>query len=209
MSHEDLDTLFLHDVYRRLLAGEQNAREDLLRRAEGRLNRLAHAMLQRFPQVRRWEETGDVLQAALLKLVRALDHVQPPTTRQFVGLAAEQLRRVLIDLARHYQGAEGLGAHHASAVLASSDRSEGPGLEAAETHEPPREELEAWCAFHEAVERLPVKEREVFSLAYYHGWNQSAIAELLQVSERTVRRFWRAACEQLREQLEGQLPVDS
>jgi RNA polymerase sigma factor (sigma-70 family) len=50
------------------------------------------------------------------------------------------------------------------------------------------EEPERWSAFHKQVEQLPVEEREVVGLIFYHGWTQAPIAELFDVSERTVRR---------------------
>ena len=53
--------------------------------------------------------------------------------------------------------------------------------------------MEKWCAFHEAVERLPVEQREVVGLIYYHGWTQAEVAEHLGVSKRTVQRHWAAA----------------
>ena len=61
-------------------------------------------------------------------------------------------------------------------------------------------------AFHEAVEKLPTKEREVIGLTYYNGWTQAQIAELFQVDERTIRRYYQYACDELREQLGGDLP---
>jgi RNA polymerase sigma-70 factor (ECF subfamily) len=63
------------------------------------------------------------------------------------------------------------------------------------------EELEKWCAFHEAVERLPAEEREVVSLIYYHGWTQAEAAEHLCVSKRSVQRHWSAAMLKLHELL--------
>src|SRR5262245_39619606 len=156
-------------------------------------------MLQQYPRVRRWEETGDVLQNALLRLYRALKTVRPDSTRAFFGLAAEQIRRELLDLARHYYGPHGHGAHHDSI---------GPGDLAPETAAPGEdpEELERWCRFHEGVERLPAEEREVVSLRFYHGWTESAIGQLLQVDERTIRRRWRNASSRLQESLGGDLP---
>jgi RNA polymerase sigma-70 factor (ECF subfamily) len=82
----------------------------MLRACWGRLERLAHAMLARFPNVRRWADTGDVLQNALVRLLRSLKEVDVPSTRDFFGLAAEQLRRELLDLARHFYGPHGYGA---------------------------------------------------------------------------------------------------
>ena len=71
-------------------------------------------MLGRFPNVRRWADTDDVLQNAQLRLLHALETVRPDSTRRFFGLAAKQIRWELIDLARHFYGAEGIGANHAS-----------------------------------------------------------------------------------------------
>lgn len=54
-------------------------------------------------------------------------------------------------------------------------------------------ELERWAAFHEAVGRLPAEPREVFGLAFYHGWTQRQTAELFGVDERTVLHRYREA----------------
>ena len=56
------------------------------------------------------------------------------------------------------------------------------------------------------VERLPVEEREVVGLIYYHGWTQQQVAELLGVSERTVRRHWVSAVARLSTGLGGLFP---
>jgi RNA polymerase sigma-70 factor (ECF subfamily) len=176
-------TAQLHRWLDRMQAGDLSAREELLRSLGDRLERLARKMLGRFPDVRRWVETDDVLQNSLLRLLRALRDVRPPCMRDFFGLAAEQMRRELLDLARHYYGPHGQGANHAS---------NGPGTEPADPDEGP-EELERWYAFHQEVGRLPNEEREVVGLIFYHGWTQAEVAELFQVSERTIRRRWEAA----------------
>jgi DNA-directed RNA polymerase specialized sigma24 family protein len=36
---------------------------------------------------------------------------------------------------------------------------------------------------------------------FYHGWEQQQIAEVLGVTDRTVRRYWRSACQKLSEAL--------
>jgi RNA polymerase sigma factor (sigma-70 family) len=194
MSAPDLDTIGLTDLLTRARDGDTAARDNLLARAQTRLERLARKMLRDFPGVRRWEDTADVLQEALIRLVRALDAVNPETTRQFFGLAGEQVRRTLLDLARHYQGAHGHGRHYRSGV------SPGPGETPAvpdRADESDPDDLDRWTAFHEAVEQLPVEEREVFMLAFYQGWTQPQIAQLFEVDERTVRRRWRSATEKL------------
>jgi RNA polymerase sigma-70 factor (ECF subfamily) len=179
------------------------ARDELFRHVFGRLERMARKMLRDFPTVARWEETGDILNRALIRLLRALDEVTPDSVRGFLGLVAQQLRRTLLDLARQVRGAAGLDANHASHPLG--------GNRIASPPDPPdprntAAELDRWTAFHEAIEALPEREREVFSLVFYHDWTRLEVAGLLQLSERTVRRDWFEACEQLRATLKGNFP---
>jgi RNA polymerase sigma-70 factor (ECF subfamily) len=199
----------MRQLVARLQEGDGRASDELLRRAGARLEALARRMLCRFPNVGRYEQTGDVLQGATLRLLRALTKIRPESTRAMFGLAAEQIRRELLDLSRRYYGPEGWGANHDSNALPAgfSSAPESPREPFAPDEDPA--ELERWTAFHEAVEHLPAEEREVFSLAYYHGWSQREIAELMQHDERTIRRKWRHACLRLNTLLEGNLPVGS
>jgi RNA polymerase sigma-70 factor (ECF subfamily) len=190
MADRPVDTLALRGWLSRIEAGDPAARDELLRGVAGRLERLARKMLRQFPQVRRWAQTDDVLQGAALRLLRALGEVRPANTREFFGLAALQLRRELLDLAKHFYGPHGAGANHAS--QAPGDGPPGQAREPADRRGD-AEELERWCAFHREVERLPAEEREVVGLVFYHGWTRAQVAELFQVAERTVRRRWEDA----------------
>jgi RNA polymerase sigma-70 factor (ECF subfamily) len=192
VSDAAFNTLQLQGWLEQIRGGDESARDALVRTVHGRLEVLARRMLRGFPRVARWEQTGDVLQNALLRLLRALQAVTPESTRDFFGLAAQQIRRELLDLAKHYHGKEGLGAHHASHDdLAGA--AAGPGADARAVTD-----LERWTQFHEEVEKLPVEEREVVSLVFYHGWTQAQVAELFHVDERTVRRRWQQALRKLR-----------
>src|SRR5437879_10261545 len=111
----DDPTTRLQHILERLQAGDEAARKELLAGAGERLHRLAHTMLRDYQRLKRWEQTDDVLQSALLRLYRALESVTPATLREFYRLAALQVRRELIDLARHYFGPESPGAHPESA----------------------------------------------------------------------------------------------
>ncbi len=171
-------------------AGDAAALDDLLHHAGARLQLLARQMLRRFPRVRRWTQTDDVLQGALLRLLRAVQAVRPATARAFFGLAAEQVRRELLDLARHYYGAEGPGTHHATpnpartgGMLACDrpDRTDEPGA------------LAEWCELHRHIASLPAELREVMDLLYYQGLTQPVAAAVLSVTVRTVQRRWQAA----------------
>jgi RNA polymerase sigma factor (sigma-70 family) len=176
------DTVQLHSFLEHFRAGDSRATDAFLRRVCGRLERLARGMLHKFPNVRRWADTDDVLQGALVRLLHTLRATQPESTRHFANLAALHIRRELLDLARHFRNRldQSKGAGHA-------------GREAAAEVPDPVGDLDLWAAFHEQVDRLPVEEREVVGLTFYHGWTQAQIAELFGVDERTVRRRWRAA----------------
>jgi RNA polymerase sigma factor (sigma-70 family) len=172
-------------------AGDVAARDRLLDRAGHRLLALTRRMLRGYPHLRRWEQTDDVFQNAVLRLYRSLGDVRPNSIGEFFGLAATQIRRTLIDLARHHFGPEGAAARHHSEgdVRVANGRSDS---RFARDDEPP-ETLDAWARFHEAVESLPRDERDVFSLIWYGEANQREAAELLGVTERTIlRRLVRA-----------------
>ncbi len=144
-------------------SGDQTARQRLVEHACERLRGLARKMLRRYPKVHRWEETDDVFVEAVTRLHRALATVQPESPRHFYNLAATQIRRVLIDLARRYCGPEGLGSRHDTAAR-SPDGESPPRYERADSSGEPSN-LAEWTEFHEQVEVLPEEEREVFNLA--------------------------------------------
>ncbi len=181
----------------RMHQGDDRAGEHLIRHAEERLRRLTHKMLRNFPALRRWEQTDDVLQNATLRLHRSLADVRPESVRHFYNLAAVQIRRELLDLAKHHFGPLGAAAHH---------HTEGGTLpdEASEAGEP--ETLEGWTRFHEAIEALPEEEREVFNLLWYEGLDQPGAAAVLGLGLRTVKRRWQKARLALFEALRGEPP---
>jgi RNA polymerase sigma factor (sigma-70 family) len=182
----------------RVAGGDEKAFGELISHVAGRLLRLTRRMLRGYPQLQRWEQTDDVFQNAVLRLYRSLQQGRPESVQHFWNLAALQIRRSLIDLARRHYGPEGQAAHHHSdgAVLLGNTPQAGA--------EP--QTLDGWCAFHEAVDRLPEQEREVFHLLWYAGLTQAQTAEALGVSLPTVQRRWYAAQLCLFQALQAQSP---
>lgn len=187
------------DLLARHRAGDASAGDGLIRLAQLRFTELARSMLRRYPHLRRWEQTDDLLNAALTRLHRTLKGVRPESVRHFDNLAATHIRRELIDLARSYYGPEGLGANH------HTDGTD-PGVRLAQVGDRSGrpETLEGWTAFHEAVERLPEEEREVFDLLWYQGMTHSQAAKSLGVATKTVQRRWASARLLLQDALDGQ-----
>ncbi|MBM4070546.1 MAG: sigma-70 family RNA polymerase sigma factor [Planctomycetes bacterium] len=172
------------------VAGDTAAVEALLRHNGARLTALTRRMLGDFQRVRRWAETGDVLQSALVRLLTALRDVKPATPREFLALATLQIRRELLDLARKFYGPEGIGANQDSHAPGDS-RGPGPPEKSDLSHEP--SSLAQWSELHEQIDALPVEEREVVDLLFYQGMSQAEAAEVLDTSLRTLQRRWHTA----------------
>jgi RNA polymerase sigma-70 factor (ECF subfamily) len=145
--------------------------------------------------VHRWAETDDVWNNSLLRLHRALASVKPTSVREFFTLAARQTRWELKDLARHYFGPEGIGAHH-STEKAAADSDHHPRRDKADTTNDPVK-LANWTRFHEQAESLPEPEREVFRLHYYCDLPLNTVAEIMKTNYATAKRTWRSARREL------------
>jgi RNA polymerase sigma-70 factor (ECF subfamily) len=180
------------------LAGDPSAHDALVHHSCERLLRLTRRAFRGYPYLRRWEDTDDVFQNAMVRLHRALKDVRVESVSHFFNLAALQIRRELNDLSRHYFGPEGKGANHHTDNMPADEA--GGALDTAE--EP--EDLSRWTRFHEECERLPAEDREVVNLVYYQGLTQEEAAKVLGISHRTLKRRWFSA----RTRLHGALNED-
>jgi RNA polymerase sigma-70 factor (ECF subfamily) len=177
----------------RLRQGDAAARDELVAVAYGRLRRRSEQMLRDFPRVGRWADAEDVCQEAAVRLCRAIEQERPESVHNFLKLLTLQIRRELLDLARKFHGPQGLGRQHQSAAALPAGSSDGPGLEPSDEAANRPDQLALWTAFHEQVAALPEQEREVFELLWYHELTQVEAAELLGISESTLkRRYLRA-----------------
>lgn len=197
----------LEQLLDRLAAGDTEARSELIQVASERLVHLARRMLANYPHLRRWEQTDDIFQEAVIRLHRSLKDVQPTSVNGFFGLAMTQVRRTLIDLVRHHFGPEGAAAHHDSdAGFVASNQSQRQKSFTPAANEVAPETFEQWAKFHETVEEFPEEVRKVFELLWYGGMTQAETAEALSISVPTVRRRWYRARHLIWEALSGEKP---
>jgi len=187
----------------RLASGDLAARDRILELCSGRLRALASRMLARFPAVRRWDDTDDVFQNAALRLHRALGGMPAGSPRSVMALAATQLHRELVDLARRHAGPMSFAANHATRGPDATGP-EAPAVAGAGSCDEP---LDRWTAFHEAIGGLPEEQREVFRLVWYLGADQKTAARIVGCSQRTVKSRWRLAREAVRAALDGRPPA--
>jgi RNA polymerase sigma-70 factor (ECF subfamily) len=186
-----------------LRQGDPQARNQLLGHASERLRQLARKMLRGFPGVRRWEETDDVFQNAALRLHRALAGLTPKSSRHFWNLAAQHIRWELQSLASHYQVRA--AKHHSDGKAADA---EGGPLHVQEDSTSEPSSVAEWSQFHEQVQTLPDKEREVFNLLWYGNLTQEQASKELGVSLRTLKRRWFSAKIALFRRLHGGRPPE-
>lgn len=194
MSPESEPTGTLQALLDRLSSGDKTAVNELIAHSMDRLRRLTRKLLRDNPRVHRWEETDDVLQNSLVRLDRALKDAKPTNGRHFINLAALQIQRELIDLARHHFGPQGDAAHHASDLkLQAPGGGDLPLLEQVSDGVTGPVTALRYAQFHERASQLPDDEREVFNLICYVGLEQAEVAKRLGISVPTVRRRWRSA----------------
>jgi RNA polymerase sigma-70 factor (ECF subfamily) len=206
MTDDSLSTDLVRSLLERLEAGDDRAGSELINQTAARVGVLTRRMFRDFDRLGRWEEADDVCQNASVRLWRALRDARPKTPIDYYRLAALQIRRELIDQVRRHFGPEGIGANHESNAAP-----EGSTGALAQSFEHPQSTLDPaklsrWTEFHERVAVLPEEERSVFDLIWYQGLPQAEAAELLGVSERTLKRRWLAARLSIGRALDGAPP---
>ena len=102
-----------------------------------------------------------------------------------------QIRRELVDMARHHYGPMGEGAHHHTDARVMDKMR--PDQRDPEDNSGEPSSLAEWTDFHGKVDLLPDAEREVFHLLWYEGLNQEEAAKVLDVTSPPVENRWRNA----------------
>jgi RNA polymerase sigma factor (TIGR02999 family) len=178
-----LSTSSQHEVTRlliRLTDGENAVLDDLLPLVYSELRRLAASYLRR-------ERSDHTLQPTALvheAYIRLVDQTQVrwQNRAHFFGVAAQMMRRILVDHARSQQAEKRGGEFQKLSLDENIDVS---GERAADL-----------VALDEALTRLaeldPVKSR-VVELRFFGGLSVEETAEVLGVSAPTVKRQWRMA----------------
>jgi RNA polymerase sigma-70 factor (ECF subfamily) len=187
-----------------LTGGDPSGLDRLVEAWSARLRLLTHKILRHYPGVRRYDDTDDVFQGAIMRLHRALGQMAEAgeSPRSMMALGAVQIHRELVDLTRRYAAAASYQANHGTNVFLNESGARHFVDEAAVTEEP----LDRWERFHETVERLTPEQKEVFRLVWYLGADQKTIAAIMGCSERSVKNYWRQAREAVKAALDGDRP---
>jgi len=181
------------EVTRLLVAwsnGDESAREGLMPLVYGELHRLAHGYMGK-ERVGHILQTSALINEAYLKLVDQ-KLVRWQNRAHFFGIAAQMMRRILVDYARSRDYAKrGGGAHHVTfddTFMISEARH--------------KEVLELDDALNGLVE-LDARKSQIVELRFFGGLSIKETAEVLHVSEGTVMRDWTLAKAWLRKEITG------
>jgi RNA polymerase sigma-70 factor, ECF subfamily len=162
-----------------MTAGDATAEERLLPLVYHELHRLARSYMRRERPDHTLQPTA-LINEAYLRLTGG--RVDWKNREHFIGVAAQVMRRVLVDHARSHNAemrGGGLKRVDFDEVLALSPQ-----------------RAEELLALNEALDRLArlnPRQTRVVELHYFGGLSMVQIAALLHVSERSVKRDWSLA----------------
>ena len=157
-------------------------------------------------------EPDDVLQEAWIRAYRAFDSFDPGRG-PFRPWLFQVAKHALLDMVRKAQGrrpkkGEGDSVTKPRRPKIFLDGATGDGFlgQVAGDDSTDPVDLAAWTEFHETVQNLSEKYREVFDLVYYQGLTQQEVADTIGVNVRTVKRYWLSARLELVRKLGGRMP---
>ena len=170
--------------------GDARALEKLMPLVYSELRRLARNYLRRERQDHTLQPTA-LVNEAYLKLIDQ-KNAQWQNRAQFYGVAAQLMRRILVDHARQHQAAKRGGPHQERLSITS----------AGQLADKPEVDL---LALHEALEELKIfdsQQERIVELKFFGGLSIDETAEVLGISHATVERDWKMARAWLRRKLE-------
>jgi RNA polymerase sigma factor (TIGR02999 family) len=177
-------------------AGDQNALEELLPLIYNELRHLAHNFLYR-------ERTGHTLQTtalvheAYLKLIDQRD-ARWQNRAHFFAIAAQAMRRILIDSARKHAAAKRGGPLENLAL----DKAANISLE-------PDTNLLALDEALKSLSAIDPQQERLVELRYFGGLTIDETAEVMKLSPATVKREWAMARAWLYQSLTESAPQGS
>lgn len=168
--------------------GDEVAREELMSVVYQELHRLAHHYMKR-------ESSGHTLQTSALvneAFVRLVDqrNVRWQNRAHFFGIAAQMMRRILVDYARSRDSAKRGGGAPALSLYEAMIVSDKRSAEVVSVHEA-----------LEQLARFDPRKGQIVELRFFGGLSIEETAEILGVSPGTVMKDWTLAKAWLRKEI--------
>ena len=170
--------------------GDQKALDKLMPMVYSELRRLASNYLRRERQGHTLQPTA-LVNEAYLKLIDQ-KAAKWQNRAQFYGIAAQLMRRILVDHARQHKAAKRGGSDQQRLSITSAERLVAkPDLDV--------------LALHEALEELAAldpQQGRIVELKFFGGLSIEETAEVMHLGHATVERDWKMARAWLRRKLE-------
>jgi RNA polymerase sigma factor (TIGR02999 family) len=161
-------------------AGDQGALDQLSKHVYGELRLLARRHMRNERQGNTLQTTA-LVHEVYLRLVDVTE-VEWQQRAQFFAMAAQMMRRILVDAARarasHKRGAGAVHVNFDETAVVSPE---------------PDRSMVALDDALAAFEQIAPRQAKVVELRYFGGLNEEEIVEVLKISPRTVRRDWEFA----------------
>lgn len=175
----ELNTKDISRLLRAWSDGDESALDGLMPIVHKELLRLAHHYME-------GERPGHTLQTTALvneAYIRLVDYkrMQWQDRAHFFAVAAQVMRRILVDHARSHNGKRGAGVPHVAlddVAVVSADRTG---------------DLVALDDAMNALARLDPRKVQIIEMRFFGGLSVEETAEVLKVSPATVRRDWSIA----------------
>jgi RNA polymerase sigma factor (TIGR02999 family) len=161
-------------------AGDQGALDQLSKHVYDELRHLARRHMRNERQGNTLQTTA-LVHEVYLRLVDVTE-VEWQQRAQFFAMAAQMMRRILVDAARarasHKRGAGAVHVNFEETAVVSPE---------------PDRSMVALDDALAAFEQIAPRQAKVVELRYFGGLNEEEIVEVLKISPRTVRRDWEFA----------------
>jgi len=169
-------TQILADVER----GERGAADELLPLVYEELHRLADGFFRRERKDHTLQPTA-LVHEAYVRLIKQT-RVEWKGRAHFLAVAAQAMRRILIDHAQRRRAAKRGRAWHRVTLVEADTPAPAPEVD-----------LLALNEALEALEKLDPRQCRVVELRFFGGLSVKEVAEVLGVSDRTIELDWRMA----------------
>jgi len=188
------DNLDITGILKRASRGDDSAVKELMPLVYDELRALAESYLQQERPDHTLQATA-LVHEAYIRLIRQ-EHVEWQSRAHFFGVAAQAIRRILVDHARGHERAKRGGGRRRVRL----DEDVAPVK---------RRDLDL-LALDEAMKRLAdfhQRAARVVELRFFGGLSREEVGEFLGVSLRTVGDDWRLARAWLRRELREESPA--
>jgi RNA polymerase sigma-70 factor (ECF subfamily) len=175
-----METHGVTDLLIKFSDGKREAVDQLLPLIYDELKRIAASYLRRERSDHTLQPTA-LVNEAYMKMVD-ITQVSWQNKAHFIGVAANQMRRILVDHARHHNAQKRGGEFHILTLNEEIDKADEQSAELIALDE----------ALTELARMDPVK-AQIVELRYFGGLTTEETAEVLDVSPITIKRHWKMA----------------